>query len=244
MIGLSVNVNKIAWLRNARLGTEPDPLKFALQAIACGVHGITVHPRPDLRHITPRDVANIKKNISVELNIEGNPLSPAREKYPGCLPLVKEFLPQQCTLVPDSEHQITSDHGWDLKQKATYLQEVVCELQELRIRVSLFLDASFEDWDLLAEVKPDRVELFTGPFAQNFGKAKGNFYWHQLRIAAEKIAELNIELNAGHDLNLQNLQKVKNLKHLKEVSIGQALVAESLREGWQQRIKKYLACLQ
>lgn len=244
MIQLSVNVNKIAWLRNARAGKNPDPLDFALQAIDCGVQGITVHPRPDLRHITPDDVFAIKKNINVELNIEGNPKNLAQKQYLGFLPLVKEILPEQCTLVPDKTNQKTSDHGWDLKANYSYLQEVVAELSQLKIRVSLFLNADNIEWDLLSGIQPQRVELFTGPFAKSFGTANEPFFWQQLFLAAQKIKQLKIGLNAGHDLNLQNLQRVKELENLQEVSIGQALVSEALNEGWQSRIKKYLACLQ
>ena len=243
MIAISVNVNKIALLRNSRAGKHPDPLAFALQAIACGVQGITVHPRPDLRHIVPQDVYNIKKNITVEFNIEGNPLSLSNKHYPGFLNLVREVLPQQCTLVPDQEHQKTSDHGWNLNQHSSYLQEVVAELQSLGIRVSLFLGADYQELALLAKINPDRVELFTGPFAENFGTLKEKFYWQQLVTASEKITKLKIGLNAGHDLNLTNLCYVRRLKNLQEVSIGQALVTEALTEGWQSRIKKYLACL-
>lgn len=244
MVCLSVNVNKIAWLRNARAGKEPDPLEFALQAIACGVQGITVHPRPDLRHITPLDVIKIKKNISVELNIEGNPRSLPQKNYPGFLAIVKELLPQQCTLVPDLARQITSDHGWDLKKNCSYLQEVVCELKELGLRVSLFLNANNKNLKFLAKIQPHRVELFTGPFAKNFGTKREHIYWQQLVTAAEKITQLKIGLNAGHDLNLQNLPQMKKLLGLQEVSIGQALVTDALQIGWQSSIKKYLACLQ
>ena len=250
MICLSVNINKIALLRNARDSKKPDPLDFALQAIDCGVQGITVHPRPDLRHITPDDVFRIKKNIynkntAIELNIEGNPTALAQKnQYPGFLILVKEILPQQCTLVPDNITQKTSDHGWNLKTHYSYLQEVIEELTQLGIRVSLFLEADCKNWDLLPSIKAQRVELFTGPFANNFGTSRELFFWQQLTQAAKKIAQLGIGLNAGHDLNLQNLVKIRQLQNLQEVSIGQALVTEALYKGWQNRIKEYLDCLQ
>ena len=142
MVALSVNINKIALLRNARAGEHPDPLAFALSAIECGAQGITVHPRPDLRHITPDDVYKIKAKIGeVELNIEGNPKSLATEKYTGFLPLVKKVLPTQCTLVPDTSTQLTSDHGWNLEKEENYLTKTILELKELGIRVSLFMDA-------------------------------------------------------------------------------------------------------
>ena len=241
---LSVNVNKIALLRNARDTSEPCPLSFALEAIESGAKSITVHPRPDLRHITPDDTYKIKKNISVELNIEGNPLSLENNKYPGFLNLVKNVIPTQCTLVPDEEGQKTSDHGWDLKKNFSYLQEIVAELSELGIRVSIFLDASNKDWESLVKIKPQRVELFTGPFAYYFGTEKEPIYWQQLLDAAEKISELNIGLNAGHDLNLQHLPRIKKLKNLKEVSIGQALVVDSFKKGWKETIMAYLDCLE
>ena len=244
MVALSVNINKIALLRNARTGEHPDPLTFALSAIECGAQGITVHPRPDLRHITPDDVYKIKSKIGeVEFNIEGNPKSLATEKYTGFLPLVKKVLPTQCTLVPDTDSQLTSDHGWNLEKEADYLKPTILELKELGIRVSLFMDADFSQWELLEKIAPDRVELFTGPYAQYFGSGKENFYFQQLSKAAGKIAETGIGLNAGHDLNLQNLAKIKKLKNLQEVSIGQAIVTESLEWGWKNTIQKYLQVL-
>ncbi len=244
MIALSINVNKIALLRNARAGIEPDPLAYALSAIECGVSGITVHPRPDLRHITPDDVYRIKAKIrEVEFNIEGNPKSLATKNYPGFISLVRKISPQQCTLVPDISTQLTSDHGWDLEKDANYLKDIVLELKSLGIRVSLFMDADFSKWDLLTKIAPDRVELFTGPYAQHFGSEKEEFYFGKLVQASEKIAEIGIDLNAGHDLNSQNLPKIKRLKNLKEVSIGQAIVTESLKWGWKNTIQKYLKIL-
>lgn len=244
MIALSINVNKIALLRNARKGNVPDPLDFAIQAIECGAQGITVHPRADLRHITPNDVSRIKNNIQKsEFNIEGNPQSVATKKYPGFLNLVSEVLPTQCTLVPDKMQQLTSDHGWDLEKEKNYLVEVVEHLQKLNIRVSLFVDANYPNLDVLAAIRPNRVELFTGPFANNWGGEQQQKHWQQLVNASQKITAMGIDLNAGHDLNLSNLQLIKKLPKLKEVSIGQALVTESLRDGWQNTIKKYLKVL-
>ena len=187
MVALSVNINKIALLRNARAGELPDPLAFALSAIECGAQGITVHPRPDLRHITPDDVYKIKSKIGeVELNIEGNPKSLATEKYTGFLPLVKKVLPTQCTLVPDTDSQLTSDHGWNLEKEEDYLKKTILELKELGIRVSLFMDADCSQWNLLEKIAPDRVELFTGPYAQHFGSEKEEFYFAQLLQASKK----------------------------------------------------------
>ena len=244
MVALSVNINKIALLRNARAGEHPDPLAFALSAIECGAQGITVHPRPDLRHITPDDVYKIKAKIGeVELNIEGNPKSLATEKYTGFLPLVKKVLPTQCTLVPDTSTQLTSDHGWNLEKEEDYLKKTILELKELGIRVSLFMDADCSQWNLLEKIAPDRVELFTGPYAQHFGSEKEEFYFAQLLQASKKITEMGIGLNAGHDLNLQNLVIIKKLKNLQEVSIGQAIVTESLEWGWKNTIQKYLQVL-
>ena len=244
MVALSVNVNKIALLRNARGSKDPDPVYFAMAAVDCGVQGITVHPRPDLRHITPDDVINLKSKVSkVEFNIEGNPQSLPNKKYPGFLKIVKDVLPEQCTFVPDDDSQLTSDHGWSLKKHCSYLTEAVGEIQELGIRVSLFIDAMCPDLELLEKIKPARVELFTGPFANAFGSSLEEKYWQQLESIAKIVTQLNIEINAGHDLNLQNLVRMKNLPQLKEVSIGQALISEALELGWSNTIKKYLIIL-
>tara|TARA_Y100001970_G_scaffold180262_2_gene219492 strand:- start:18832 stop:19590 length:759 start_codon:yes stop_codon:yes gene_type:complete len=244
MTYLSVNINKIAWLRNARDGNIPDIKELTQIIINSGAHGITVHPRPDLRHITPNDVKYIKKitkENQVEFNIEGNPYTHSFPNYPGFLSLVNSNIPDQCTLVPDSVNQITSDHGWKLTNKNKDLKEVINNLQDKNIRVSMFVDPVQEDIEKIANLGADRIELYTGPYAYSYkNKIDLNKVLDKYIKAAEFARELDLKINAGHDLNLDNLGKFLDSIQIDEVSIGHALISDSLKKGLNKTIKEYL----
>ncbi len=236
MTRLSVNINKIATLRNSRGGAVPSVKEAAINCQKFGAQGITVHPRPDERHITRHDVYEIKPLITTEFNIEG---------YPGedFLKMVIEVRPDQVTLVPDTHYQLTSDHGWDTWGNLGFLKDVVSELKGNGIRTSIFIDPDLEMVKGAAEIKTDRIELYTEPYASlypiNRSKAIEPF------IEAAKMADaLGIEVNAGHDLSLENLNYIyKHIPNLKEVSIGHALIADALYLGLETTIHKYLGCL-
>ncbi|MBN2635546.1 MAG: pyridoxine 5'-phosphate synthase [Prolixibacteraceae bacterium] len=236
MTRLSVNINKIATLRNSRGGKIPSVKDAAINCQKFGAQGITVHPRPDERHITRHDVYEIKPLITTEFNIEGYP----SEDF---LKMVTEIRADQVTLVPDTHNQITSDHGWDTWKNLSFLKEVISRLQENGIRTSIFVDPDIEAIEGAAEIKTDRIELYTEPYASMYPidrhKAIEPF------IAAAKAAEkMDIEVNAGHDLNLDNLNYFYNrIPNLKEVSIGHALIADALYLGLEITIQKYLNCL-
>ncbi|WP_297090743.1 pyridoxine 5'-phosphate synthase [uncultured Draconibacterium sp.] len=236
MTRLSVNINKIATLRNSRGGKVPSVKDAAINCQKFGAQGITIHPRPDERHITRKDVYEIKPVITTEYNIEGYP----SEEF---LKMVIEVQADQVTLVPDTDAQLTSDHGWDTWQHLGFLKEVISRLQEAGIRTSVFVDPDEKAVEGAAEIKTDRIELYTEPYASMYpldrAKAIEPF------VAAAKLAEnLGIDVNAGHDLSLENLnymyQKIPNLK---EVSIGHALIADALYMGLETTIEKYLNCL-
>ena len=236
MTRLSVNINKIATLRNSRGGKVPSVKEATLKCQQFGAHGITVHPRPDERHITRHDVYEIKPLITTEFNIEG---------YPGedFLRMVIEVKPDQVTLVPDTHNQLTSDHGWDTWKNLSFLKEVIARLQENGIRTSIFVDPDILAVEGAAETKTNRIELYTEPYATLYpierNKAIEPF------IEAAKVAnKLGIEVNAGHDLSLENLNYLyKNIPNLAEVSIGHALIADALYLGLETTIQKYLECL-
>jgi pyridoxine 5-phosphate synthase len=247
MIALSVNINKIALIRNSRHGDNPNLLAYAQQCIAYGAHGITVHPRPDQRHIRAQDCAILKNSLSVELNIEGNPfagfMASQRDDvtdYPGFMAIVKEVLPEQCTLVPDSNQQLTSDHGFNLKQDTNSLQDIIETIKSLGIRVSLFMDPDCEQISLAKQIGADRVELYTGPYAEAVDKRSS---FEVYKKAAEHAITLNLGINAGHDLNLDNLPLFAELPGLQEVSIGHALTIDALHYGLQEAIQRYLTAL-
>lgn len=247
-IALSVNLNKIALIRNSREGNFPRLLDFASWALDLGVQGLTVHPRPDQRHIRPSDIPALAELIKdqhdskIEFNIEGNPFAAATDSYPGFFNLVAEARPQQCTLVPDSNDQLTSDHGFDLVQNGEKLKPLIKELKQLGVRVSLFMDPKIEQIKLAKEIGADRIELYTGPFAhayaQSLDKAKEVFQEHI--VAAEYAMLLGMGVNAGHDLNLNNMTLYKNLPGLREVSIGHALTVDALKMGFDKAIHAYL----
>ena len=236
MTRLSVNINKIGTLRNSRGGKIPSVKDAAINCQRFGAQGITVHPRPDERHITRHDVYEIKPLINTEFNIEGYP----SESF---LKMVIEVRADQVTLVPDTHNQLTSDHGWDTWKNLSFLKEVISRLQENGIRTSIFVDPDIIAIEGAAETRTNRIELYTEPYATMFAidrhKAIEPF------IEAAKAADkMGIDVNAGHDLNLDNLNYLyKNIPNLKEVSIGHALIADALYLGLETAIHKYLECL-
>ena len=236
MTKLSVNINKVATLRNARGGNNPDVEKVAQDCQLFGAQGITVHPRPDERHIRYQDVREIKPLITTELNIEGNPI----EKY---IELVLEVKPTQVTLVPDGDAQLTSNHGWNTLENRTFLSDVVGRFKEAGIRTSIFVDPSAEMVKGAKDCGADRVELYTEPYASNYARN------HEEAIkpfveAAVAARELKLGLNAGHDLSLENLAYYhRMIPWTDEVSIGHALICDALYIGLKNTIEKYLDCL-
>ncbi len=246
MTVLSVNVNKIAVLRNSRGGQEPDILTAAQTAIAAGCGSITVHPRPDLRHIRPDDVLALASLVRgrVEFNIEGNPFAPPRAAYPGFLALAAAARPQQATLVPDGDGQLTSDHGFDLRRDAERLAPLVAELKALGIRVSLFMDAGAQALELAAQIGADRIELYTGPYAEAFEKGQPAAELAKCAGTAARAKSLGLGINAGHDLSQANLGAfLAAIPEVDEVSIGHALIGESLYTGLAPTVRSYLSII-
>ena len=241
MTVLSVNVNKIALLRNSRGRDFPSVVGFSEQLIGLGVKGITIHPRPDERHITRRDVYALSEMLrdrpQVEFNIEGYPSD-------DFMKMVLEVCPDQCTLVPDSPDQLTSDHGWNVEQNQSDLQKVLGELRGKGIRSSLFLDPDPAMVDQVPTVEADRIELYTEDFASHFAGPEQESVFERYRLAAARADQLNIGINAGHDLDLQNLAKFLQIPNILEVSIGHALVVESLQMGVAEVIERYLAIVE
>ena len=234
---LSINLNKIALIRNSRAGNYPDLLAHADVCIKNGVDGITVHPRTDLRHITPKDVyelshliskKNRATNKSIEFNVEGNPFASKKNNYPGFIEIVNSVVPHQCTLVPDSASQLTSDHGFDLKANSDKLYPVIQNLKSNGIRVCLFMDPEEEQIRLAGELEVDRIELFTGPYATAWGKGDFSNIFEKYLISASIANELGMGVNAGHDLNLLNLPKFCSIPGLKEFSISYTLKLNSI----------------
>ena len=244
MTNLSVNVNKIAWLRNAREGSRPNLVELSQIIIDAGANGITVHPRPDLRHIRPNDVSDLRtltKTNAIELNIEGNPSSKSSSIYPGFMQLIKEFRPEQCTFVPDNDHQLTSDHGWNLFNESNGLKECIKEASDLGIRVSLFMDPNKSQIEKAKDIGADRIELYTGPYADTFfdkNKRINNLSAYSDASLFAKSIDLGV--NAGHDLDQINLKDFLLNVEIDEVSIGQALISDSLRDGLEVTVNKYL----
>jgi len=251
MAALSVNLNKIALIRNSRTGNYPNVVEHAKICIASGAHGITVHPRPDQRHIRPSDVFELKKLVQqhphIEFNVEGNPFADAHQNYPGFMALVKQSLPDQCTLVPDTDTQLTSDHGFELTSAGKKLAPLILQLKQLKIRVSLFMDAHIEQISMAADIGADRIELYTGPFAASYAADPGGHetsaIFAQHRKAAEHAHKLGLGVNAGHDLNLHNLMLYRDLPHLTEVSIGHALTVYAINMGLANSVMAYLNIL-
>ena len=233
MTRLSVNINKIATLRNSRGGNNPDIIKAAEFAQMFGAEGITVHPRPDERHIRYQDVRDIKRVITTEFNIEGNP---KEQKF---VDLVLEVKPEQVTLVPDALNQITSNHGWNTIENKSYLVDIIKVFKSEGIRVSIFVDPVIEMVEGAAATGTDRIELYTEAYAKHYHDNKETAIAPYL-AAAKKAKQLNLGLNAGHDLDLHNLQYFrKNIPGLLEVSIGHALISDALYLGFENTIQLY-----
>jgi pyridoxine 5-phosphate synthase len=239
MTRLSVNVNKVALLRNSRTLGIPSVLRAATLALDAGAHGITVHPRPDARHIRADDVRDLagllRGRPSAEFNIEGNPFEPP------LMELAQAVRPQQCTLVPDTPGAFTSDHGWDLAQDGERLRPVVSGLKALGIRVSLFMDADPVVMAAVAATGADRVELYTEPYAAAFGTVGGQAMLERYAAASRSLRAAGLGVNAGHDLNRDNLPRFLGaVTGVAEVSIGHALVADALEFGLAETVREYL----
>ena len=255
MTTLSANVNKVAWLRNARAGARPSVVAAARAIVDAGAQGITVHPRPDRRHIRPQDVEALAELLAslpgVEFNIEGNPAAGARDGYPGFDRLIEMTLPQQATLVPDAEGQITSDHGWDLTDAAAAdaVRRAIDRYRAWGVRVSLFLEPSPAQIARAKACGADRVELYTGPYAA--AVERHGVDHPEARACLDAYAEamrsanaLGLGVNAGHDLNLCNLAAFVAAGDVAEVSIGHALIADALHFGLAETVRRYLAAVE
>lgn len=237
MIRLSVNVNKAATLRNARGGTVPDVVRVARACIEAGCHGITVHPRPDGRHIRTTDVEALAAMLTVEFNVEGYP-------SPDFLDLVCRVRPAQCTLVPDAPGVLTSNAGWRLDGDPAWLSDVIARLHAAGMRVSLFMDADAATMASARALGADRVELYTEPYARAFHTPARDAVFARYREAAEAAVAAGLGVNAGHDLDLENLPYfVRNCPGLLEVSIGHALISDALFLGLRATVQAYLAVL-
>lgn len=236
MTNLSVNINKIATLRNARGGDNPNVLQVALDCERFGAQGITVHPRPDERHIRRQDVFDLRPRLTTEFNIEGYP-------SPEFIELVLSIAPTQVTLVPDSPDQLTSNHGWDTRSYQDFLSEVTERFHGKGIRVSIFVDADVNMVENAARTGADRVELYTEPYATLYPKGREVAITPFLR-AGERAKELGLGLNMGHDLSLLNLRYMhERMPYVDECSIGHALVCDALYLGLQETIRRYRECL-
>ena len=237
MTNLSVNLNKIALLRNTRTIGIPSVTKAAQICMDAGAHGITVHPRPDERHIKRSDVYELAEMVTVEFNIEGNPFQPP------FMEIVRNVKPTQCTLVPDAPDAFTSDQGWDVSANAERLVPVIKELKDLGIRVSLFMETDLDQIQKAKEVGTDRIELYTEGYARAYSMGDVEPVWQEYARAAKKAQEIGLGVNAGHDLNLQNLAKFCSIPGILEVSIGHALIAEALETGLHNTVREYLKIL-
>jgi pyridoxine 5-phosphate synthase len=251
MAKLSVNVNKIALIRNARGKNIPDLLKVSYDAISFGAHGITVHPRPDQRHIKIQDVHELNhlvremnvdrpENSKVEFNIEGYPTH-------DFIQLIETVNPDQCTLVPDAPDALTSNAGWNIKKNLTILEWSIGRLRSIGVRSSLFVDVNTltpDEIEALLTIKPDRVELYTEAYAEAFPTAKKSEVLEKYKTIALQLYDLGFGINAGHDLNLNNIESlIESIPFIDEVSIGHALVSEALYQGLENVIKQYVAKL-
>ncbi len=236
MTQLSVNVNKIATLRNARGGNVPDLVRVALDCERFGAQGITVHPRPDERHIRYQDVYDLKQVLTTEFNIEGNPI-------PSFMELVGRVRPHQVTLVPDAPDALTSSAGWDVATNRSFLTEILGQLKEWGIRTSIFVGTDLGNLEEAASIGTDRVELYTEPYAALYTEDRDRAIAPFVR-AAEHALSLGLELNAGHDLSLENLAFFSSsIPGLSEVSIGHALISDALYLGLEETIRRYRSCL-
>ena len=238
---LSVNLNKVALVRNTRHLGIPSVTRAAKLCLQAGAHGITVHPRPDERHIRGHDVADLAELMQAwphrEFNIEGNPLQ-------NLMGIVRQFKPQQCTFVPDSEGQFTSDHGWNPDTDTVKLRPLIAEAKALGVRVSLFMDAEPASMAWAKSVGADRVELYTEPFAAAWDTADQQVQLDRFAKAAQAALDVGLGVNAGHDLNRDNLTAfIKHVPGVQEVSIGHALIADALELGYSATIAAYLRCI-
>jgi len=233
MTKLSVNINKVATLRNARGGNVPDLLKFASDCESYGAQGITVHPRPDERHVKYQDVRELKKIVKTELNVEGYP----DEKF---INLVLEVNPHQVTLVPDPPNALTSNAGWDIEKNFEMLFAIIKKFKHQHIRTSVFVGTSLSNLEFAKKLGTDRIEFYTEPYAQNFERNRFEAV-REFSAAANKANQLGLGINAGHDLNSKNLNFFyKNMPGLLEVSIGHALISDALYWGIENSIQIYL----
>lgn len=239
---LSVNVNKVAVIRNSRGGREPDVVRAAEAALHAGADGITVHPRPDARHIRAGDVRALARLCTgrIELNIEGNPFAAPRAGYPGLLALCDEVRPRQVTLVPDGDGQITSDHGVDIDRDADRLEPLVAAFKRFACRVSVFVDAGIGDLSAAAAIGVDRVEIYTGPYAHAHAAGDAGAALAACRATARAARDAGLDVNAGHDLSQANLAGfLLGVGGVAEVSIGHALISEALHDGLDTTVKRY-----
>jgi pyridoxine 5-phosphate synthase len=234
---LSVNINKIATIRNARGGMTPNVVQFAMDCERYGAQGITVHPRPDERHITTKDTYELAEVVTTEFNIEGYP----DERYRQ---LIHEIRPAQATLVPDPPHVLTSDAGWDTVQHLEFLTDLVSEYKAIGVRSSIFIDTNLKNIEYAAKTGVDRIEFYTGPYAHNYSNDPKKAIYDYVE-AAKLANELGLGINAGHDLSLENLNFFKeNIPYLAEVSIGHALISDALYLGIENTIQRYLYLLE
>ncbi len=238
MTRLSVNLNKVALLRNTRTIGIPSVTKAAQICLSAGAHGITVHPRPDQRHIRPADVYELAEMLTVEFNLEGNPY------FSEFVEIVRKVKPAQCTLVPDAHNAFTSDHGWNLPEHGQRLAPIIQEMKDLGIRVSLFMDPDLAQIERAKKIGADRIELYSEPYAAAFrNQSDVETVWQRFADAAKQAQEIDLGVNAGHDLNLQNLAKFCAIPGILEVSIGHALIAEALEMGLFNTVQAYLKIL-
>jgi pyridoxine 5-phosphate synthase len=255
---LSININKIALVRNSRAGNYPDLIEHARAILAAGADGITVHPRPDQRHVRASDCAPLKAlcdEFGVEFNIEGNPFAPAVKStrsdvgdYPGFMEIIRALRPAQATLVPDGDAQLTSDHGFDLTRDGDRLTPLLAELKALGVRSSLFMDPIPAQIELAKKIGADRIELYTGPYAASFPQQKTDAQNAQTVLkpyadAAALCQRIGLGLNAGHDLNLHNLANFATVPALLEVSIGHAFTVDAWQYGLVDTVARYQYCL-
>ena len=255
MTVLSVNLNKIALLRNSRQGNYPSLMTFARLAVECGAKSLTVHPRPDQRHICVTDVSTLADYVRIiqqriEFNIEGNPFSTTQKghgalsDYPGLMSLIATARPDQATLVPDTSDQLTSDHGFDLTKDGERLKPILNQLRAWKVRSSLFMDPDLKQIELAKKVGADRIELYTGPYALAFktSPSEASRSLARYREAAEFAQSIGLGVNAGHDLNLDNLPSFLSIGGIAEVSIGHALTVDALLSGYKQAVLDYSNC--
>lgn len=232
MTRLSVNINKIATIRNARGGNTPNVIQVAMDCERFGAEGITVHPRPDERHITRQDVIELARVVSTEFNIEGYP----DQRY---MDMIEKIRPAQATLVPDPPHVLTSNAGWNAIEHQSLLKELVLQLKKWGVRTSIFIDTDLNNIGHAAETGVERIELYTGPYADSYHKGREKAV-EPYRLAAARAVELGLEINAGHDLNQDNLRFFKqSIPELAEVSIGHALISDALYLGLENTIQRY-----